>query len=483
MATDVGMPNGNYAAHYGSIDPNVYAYNANSLASQQQSSQQQPPTSTTPSAPTQPQNDLSKDEVGWYFVEQYYTTLSRSPEKLYLFYNKRSQLVSGQETDKVAVCVGQRAINDKISSLDFQECKVRVTNVDSQASDSNIVIQVIGGMANKGQPHRKFTQTFVLATQTNGYFVLNDIFRYLIDEEDEPEQQETPAAASEDVQQVSGTESGHQEPAPIEAETKAVTSSSDPVAAEAEPKEIESKVEEKLNEQPAEVETAPVVNGDSTHEPKSEETPASVAAPEPVPAAEEERPSAPQADLEPEKPADPEPTPAPVPAKTTTQQQPAAAPKPAAPAAPMSWASRAAAANRVATPAKPVTPAAPASATSATPQSSAPAAKTTTPPSTAASSGPSAATPTAPAAQRQEFQSSESQDEWNTVGPSHNRQQSRQTNVQQEGPQHRGYVKNVMDNVDVSELKAALEKFGKLLYFDVARQKVRLPCYMLKSSS
>ena len=26
----------------------------------------------------------SKDEVGWYFVEQYYTTLSKSPEKLHV---------------------------------------------------------------------------------------------------------------------------------------------------------------------------------------------------------------------------------------------------------------------------------------------------------------------------------------------------------------------------------------------------------------
>jgi hypothetical protein len=31
-----------------------------------------------------PSNDLSKDEVGWYFVEQYYTTLSKSPEKLHV---------------------------------------------------------------------------------------------------------------------------------------------------------------------------------------------------------------------------------------------------------------------------------------------------------------------------------------------------------------------------------------------------------------
>lgn len=29
-------------------------------------------------------SNLSKDEVGWYFVEQYYTTLSKTPEKLHV---------------------------------------------------------------------------------------------------------------------------------------------------------------------------------------------------------------------------------------------------------------------------------------------------------------------------------------------------------------------------------------------------------------
>lgn len=28
--------------------------------------------------------DLSKDEVAWFFVEQYYTTLSKNPEKLHV---------------------------------------------------------------------------------------------------------------------------------------------------------------------------------------------------------------------------------------------------------------------------------------------------------------------------------------------------------------------------------------------------------------
>lgn len=52
-------------------------------------------TSATESAPDQsssggPNHDLSKDEVGWYFVEQYYTTLSKSPEKLHVCHTSGS---------------------------------------------------------------------------------------------------------------------------------------------------------------------------------------------------------------------------------------------------------------------------------------------------------------------------------------------------------------------------------------------------------
>lgn len=50
------------------------------------SSSGEPPVSTSSSdAATNAQKaDLPKDEVGWYFVEQYYTTLSKNPEKLHV---------------------------------------------------------------------------------------------------------------------------------------------------------------------------------------------------------------------------------------------------------------------------------------------------------------------------------------------------------------------------------------------------------------
>ena len=482
MAAEVGgMPNGTYAPHHGyGMDQNAYAYSANTPAPVSQPPAQQPPqASTTPSnapAAQQPQSEISKDEVGWYFVEQYYTTLSRSPEKLYLFYNKRSQFVSGTETDKVPVCVGQRAINDRIQELSFQDCKVRVTNVDSQASDSNIVIQVIGELSNKSQPHKKFCQTFVLATQTNGYFVLNDVFRYLADEEEEDlEQESEPAAATaaptEEIQQAPGTESGFQEPPPTEVEPKTLTSSADPAAVERDAKSVDKEIEEKLTkQQQAEEVAAPKVNGEHAAEPEKEKEAEAPAEPEPTKV--EEAPAEPE--LQPEKPKDPEPTPVASPPKQAPAQ-PAAAPKPAAPAVPMSWASRAAAANKVATPVTPST------ASSAAAAKTPAAAKTATPPAAPAASSAAAQTAAAPsapaAAAPQEAQTPESQDEWSTVTSSHNRQQSRQTNApsQQEGPQFRGYIKSVSENVTKDDLEAKLKSlFGDLEYLDIARQKVRV---------
>lgn len=81
--------------------------------------------------------------------------------------------------------------------IGFDDCKVFVSNVDSQGSAENgIVVQVIGELSNKGGPWRKFAQTFFLAEQPNGYFVLNDIFRYIKEESDE-DHESSPAPVPE----------------------------------------------------------------------------------------------------------------------------------------------------------------------------------------------------------------------------------------------------------------------------------------------
>jgi hypothetical protein len=480
MATDISaMPvNGNYAPHqgYGGLEQQQINYSYTpptdniSSTTPAAASTQTPPTGSATQAQ---QPDISKDEVGWYFVEQYYTTLSRNPEKLYLFYNKRSQFVSGQETAKVAVCVGQRAINDRIKELDFQDCKVRVTNVDSQASDSNIVIQVIGEISNKSQAHKRFTQTFVLATQTNGYFVLNDIFRYLNDEEDEPEADVEPGVEEAAPVPEAADESLASGATPDIHEPKTLTSSIDPDAVEHDAQQVDQELEQKvLNEEPQATEE-PAVNGspqEEVEEEQAEEEPTPAVIPtEDVAAA--AAPAVGDENLKPEAPKDPEPTPLESPAKEATPP-PLAAPKPAAP---KTWASLAASANKVATPAAPPAPSPTSQGKSTTSTAKpAPAATSTTPTAPAASSFtvPQAA-PSAPAAQRDESPAAGSQgEEWTPVGGSHNRQQSRQVNQQQEAPSNRGYIKNVHSGINADELKAALDEVAEVTYFDVAPEKV-----------
>lgn len=157
-------------------------------------------TNTTPSNNDSSHNSVIPSEVGWQFVPQYYTYVNKSPNRLHCFYNKTSTFIHGTEGEDGTPCYGQQEIHNKITSIGFEDCKVFIHSVDAQSSaNGGIIIQVIGEMSNRGEPWRKFVQTFFLAEQPNGYFVLNDIFRFLKEEsveesdESEPEQSTTEA--------------------------------------------------------------------------------------------------------------------------------------------------------------------------------------------------------------------------------------------------------------------------------------------------
>ncbi|KAJ5183186.1 hypothetical protein N7492_000802 [Penicillium capsulatum] len=402
--------NGNFPAQHGYPESFNPAHAMNTAANFQPA-QSSTPTAATPTE--QQKNEITKDEVGWFFVEQYYTTMSRNPDKLHLFYSRRSQLVFGTEAESVPVAIGTKAINDKIKQLDFQECKVRVLNVDSQASFDNILVSVIGEISNKSEPSRKFIQTFVLAEQPSGYYVLNDIFRYLADEEEVVQEEDTVEPALEAPRAA--------EPAP--ASEAQVTD--EPAASK-----VDEKLEQEVNGKPEEPkETVPQTNG----------TPAPEEPQAPVPAAEAEPMKA-------EKPLTPEPSPAP-------EQQEAVSDKDSAPtpAVPKTWANIASKVGAKAA----VVPAIPAAA----PKAAAPAAPAATAPQAAAPSGAASETrsPDAP----------NDTTGWQTAGSDHKKTQSRAGEEQTV----LGYIKNVTDKVDANQLKQTLSRFGKLKYFDVSRPK------------
>lgn len=100
MATEMAPPtNGLYGNQYG--QPAELAASTPSAPAHASSvSQSSTAASNTANTKADPQ------EIGWYFVEQYYTNLSKSPERIHLFYNKKSQLVTGVEAEKVVPAVG-----------------------------------------------------------------------------------------------------------------------------------------------------------------------------------------------------------------------------------------------------------------------------------------------------------------------------------------------------------------------------------------
>jgi hypothetical protein len=330
--------------------------------------------------------------------------------------------------------------------------------VDSQGSDANIVIQVIGEISNKGQPHKRFVQTFVLAEQTNGYFVLNDIFRYLADEAEE----------EEGTQQEPAVPSGVEEPAPSTTapEAEAEKEGQDEVANKSE--EEVFKVDQKLEETVQEIAAPEVADaavsgapGPETAEVAvAENTPAAaVAATEEAPTAEPEAPAA-EETAEPERPKEPAPTPAPE-AQKPAAPVPAAAPKPSVP---RTWASLAASAHKVVTPA---VPAPAAQQVQAQLKSSAAAAPSQL-------LGAPAGQSSAPAREPSPANSQGEPAGWQSV-TGHKKEQSRSQNPAPaaEGDNKRAYIKNVFPQVEEGALRTALSKFGDITYLDISRQKVR----------
>lgn len=342
------------------------------------------------------------------------------------------------------------------------------------------MVQVIGEMSNKAAPHRKFVQTFVLAEQQHGYFVLNDIFRYINeDEEDEPDNEEiaendAPARSTVEAESTTLTESGDSPKQPIDAA------------------QVQQKLEEEaLNEKPVsnnggaepaipnldaapktpdviEAEDAPVAAVTATEEANEDEVPrdnleASTHAVVAAIASNE---------VQPEKPKDPDPTPvASPPAPAKVLPAPTAPAPPAKPPAAKTWANLVAA-NRATAPAVPnqansASPAPPVSrATSQTVN------RSITPPATSGDHTPG-----------QSQQNGNSG--WQTAGPENGKKQGRQHSISSgvEKDNVLGYVKNVTERVDASLLKNALLQYGKLVYFDVSRQKVEQTprYYYLKS--
>lgn len=78
----------------------------------------------------------------------------------------------------------EQDINEKILSFDFPNCKVELLTVDAEYSyKDGVIVLVTGCLTGKDNVKRKFTESFFLAPQEKGYFVMNAVFRYMVESE------------------------------------------------------------------------------------------------------------------------------------------------------------------------------------------------------------------------------------------------------------------------------------------------------------
>ncbi|KAI8869033.1 hypothetical protein GQ42DRAFT_163709 [Ramicandelaber brevisporus] len=325
--------------------------------------------STTSGASQAP---IDAPTVGWAFVQNYYTLLNSDPDNLFHFYSEPSTLIYGtepvgtgdeSESDIGHVAHGREEIKAQIASRGLNNCRVLISKVDAVSSvGGSVVLQVLGEMSNADGPAEKFAQTFCLAPQQPaGFFVMNDILRFMRDDIDalveEPAEVETaPAvdAAPVDADAAAAIEE-QSAAAAVAASTAEVEAAAEPVA---EPVSVEAA--------PAEEPTAEAAEPEPT-ETSAEATPtvaaAEVQAETPLPTEAEEtiaKPTdkqhapaesttatatetAPKAEAAKESIPEPSAAPAPAPSATPISERIVAAAAVEKPAAkPSSWASLAA---------------------------------------------------------------------------------------------------------------------------------------------
>lgn len=78
------------------------------------------------------------------------------------------------------MCVLNQDINEHFVSTYLKGCSMQIDNVDSQPShEGGVLVLVSGSFTVPDAMKRRFTQSFFLAPQKGGYFVLNDVLRYI----------------------------------------------------------------------------------------------------------------------------------------------------------------------------------------------------------------------------------------------------------------------------------------------------------------
>ncbi|KAL6508789.1 hypothetical protein OROHE_021348 [Orobanche hederae] len=123
------------------------------------------------------QQPASAQIVGNAFVQQYYHILHQSPGLVHRFYGDTSRLGRPERDVYMSITT---TMQPKNFSLNCGDLRAEIKSVDAQESiNGGVHVLVIGYLTGEDNVVNIFAQSFFLAPQEKGYFVLNDMFRYV----------------------------------------------------------------------------------------------------------------------------------------------------------------------------------------------------------------------------------------------------------------------------------------------------------------
>ncbi|XP_004497787.1 nuclear transport factor 2-like [Cicer arietinum] len=123
---------------------------------------------------------LTAAQVGTYFVGQYYHVLQNQPEFVHQFYSDASTMlrIDGNARETATAML---QIHTLVMSLSYTGIEIKTAH-SLESWSGGVLVMVSGSVQIKDNQRRKFMQTFFLAPQEKGFFVLNDIFHFVEDD-------------------------------------------------------------------------------------------------------------------------------------------------------------------------------------------------------------------------------------------------------------------------------------------------------------
>lgn len=125
---------------------------------------------------------LTAAQVGSYFVGHYYSLLQHQPAFVHQFYSDVSTLLR-LDGARIESAAGMMQIHSLMMCLNYAVMEITAAH-SIESWNGGVLVTVRGSLQTKDSiSRRKFVQTFFLAPQEKGFFVLNDIIHFLDEEQ------------------------------------------------------------------------------------------------------------------------------------------------------------------------------------------------------------------------------------------------------------------------------------------------------------